>query len=555
MNLKELTMLKCEICGKKYNNYRCLGSHIKQKHNISTKEYYNKYLKKENEGMCECGKETNFETLNLGYRKFCSIKCSRNSNKVKEKQKKTNLEKYGVNNPSKNKEIIEKRKRTNLKKYGFENPSQNLEIKEKKRRTSIKNWGVDNPNELNKIKEKKKQIFLEKYGVDNPNKNEEIVEKRKQTNLKKYGFEHPNKNEEIKNKISRTRKEKFIPILNESLKILDLEIIDNNYINDMFDHNWKCLKCGNIFNSKWDYIKQGNIRCINCFPKEIGYSKAEKEISEFIKLFNLSIVENDRNIIKPHELDIYIPSKNIAIEFDGLYYHSELFKDKNYHLNKTELCESKNIQLIHIFEDEWLFKQDIVKSRLKQLLNLNNDLPKIYARKCEIREIDSKTKNLFLNKYHIQGEDKSNIKLGAFYNNKLISVMTFSKGNISRSFFINKGIYELSRFCSNYSYHIIGIASKLLSHFKKNYEWKEIFSYADRRWSIGNLYKKIGFEFDSFTKPNYWYVKGLNRIHRFNLRKRYDEPKDIPEYILRTKDGYSLIWDCGHYKFTTIKEF
>jgi len=87
-----------------------------------------------------------------------------------------------------------------------------------------------------------------------------------------------------------------------------------------------------------------------------------------------------------------------------------------------------------------------------------------------------------------------------------------------------------------------------------NYEWKEIFSYADRRWSNGDLYYKLGFELDSITKPNYWYSnRNLNRIHRFNLRKKPNEPKDIPEYIIRSKEGYYRIWDCGHLKFKIVK--
>jgi len=154
-----------------------------------------------------------------------------------------------------------------------------------------------------------------------------------------------------------------------------------------------------------------------------------------------------------------------------------------------------------------------------------------------------------LNVYHLQGEDKSVIKLGAFYNEELISVMTFSHGSISRKKLNFEDLWELSRFCSNSNYHIPGIASKLLTYFKRNFQWYKIFSYADRRWSQGELYYKLGFKLDSVTKPNYSYVKNNTRIHRFSLRKKYNEPKDIPEWVLRQKEGYYRIWDCGHYKF------
>jgi len=128
--------------------------------------------------------------------------------------------------------------------------------------------------------------------------------------------------------------------------------------------------------------------------------------------------------------------------------------------------------------------------------------------------------------------------------------MTFSKGNISKGFKTFEGLWELNRFCSNPKYHIPGIASKLLKYFQRNYEWKEIFSYADKRWSNGNLYTKLGFEYVSDTKPNYWYIKDIKRIHRFNLRKTENDPKDISEKLLRLNEGYNVIWDCGNLKYS-----
>jgi len=508
--------VNCQICNKNIG-IKGFSSHLRT-HKILSKEYYDKYLKKENEGIClECGKKTKFNRPSKGYSKFCSLKCSANSNYKKEKIKKTNLEKYGVENPGQNEEIKEKIKKTNIEKYGVKWTSQNKEIREK----------------------------------------------QKETCLKKYGYKYSFQNREIRNKIIRTRKNNYLEngyscsvikwkysYFNNKIKnllnCLNIEFSDDNYIDSLYIHNWKCLKCNNIFQQKWKYIQRG-FQCPICFPKNHGISNGEKELFNFIESIELlEINENCRNIISPYELDIYIPSKNIAIEFDGLYWHSEEYKkNKNYHLNKTKLCEKQNIRLIHIFEDEWIFKKDIVKSRLKQILNVNN-LKKIHARKCQIKEISLKVKNEFLNKYHIQGEDRSSIKLGAFHENELISVITFSKESKNI-----KDVYELNRFCSNYNYHIFGIASKMLTHFKNNYQWKEIFSYADRRWSQGNLYKKIGFELDSVTESNYWYIRNHDyiRIHRFNLRKRPEEPKDIPEWILRSKEGYNRIWDCGHYKF------
>ena len=370
--------------------------------------------------------------------------------------------------------------------------------------------------------------------------NKDIKDKIESGNIKKYGSENYMQSEIFK----KRHFEEVLKILKKyNLKLLSKYIKSNDII------KLKCQVCNNIFKTHHVYLVQGYGKCPICFPKT--RSSGEIELFKFIQSLNLEIIENSNKIIQPYELDIYIPDKSIAIEYNGLYWHNDNnIKNKNYHLDKTELCKSKSIQLIHIFEDEWIFKKEIVKLRLKQILGISS-LIRVHARKCEIKEISPTVKNEFLNKFHLQGEDKSKRKLGAFYNDELVSVMTFSKGNISKGSKNLDGIYELSRFCSKY--HIPGIASKLLSHFKRNYDWKEIFSYADRRWSDGDLYYKLGFELTHITKPNYFYTKGTTRLHRFNFRKKYNEPKNIPEWILRLQDGYYQIWDCGHYKFILKK--
>jgi len=557
--------MNCEICNRECKNYSSLSQHLK-KHNISPNEYYDKYLKKENEGICGCGKYTKFQRLSTGYRKFCSYYCARNSKETKEKFKNTCLEKYDSISPIQNENIKNKRIQNNIKKFGVDYIQQTYEFKRKVEETNLKKYGNKCSLMNDEVQEKRKNTMIRKHGVENPFENHDILNKRKLTYVKKYDVDNPMKNCEIKDKQRKTvfnkynveysfhnekarekNKNNFLLKLNKQLQYLNLKI--NGIYNNSFDEcEWECLICHSKFNQTWQHIQKG-FKCLTCYPRNQGYSKYEKEILEFVNSLNLKTIDNDRFLIKPLELDIYIPSKNLAIEFNGLYYHSEKFKiNKNYHLNKTEICNKNNIRIIHIFEDEWIFKQEIVKSRLKQILSVNNS-KRIHARKCIIKEISPKIKNKFLDLFHIQGCDRSNIKIGAFYNDELVSVMTFSHGNISKGSKNIDGIWELSRFCSNYDYHIPGIASKLFTYFKRNYEWKEIFSYADRRWSQGNVYFKLGFKLDSITKPNYWYVKGLNRIHRFNLRKKSNDPQDIPEWILRSKEGYHRIWDCGHLKF------
>lgn len=346
------------------------------------------------------------------------------------------------------------------------------------------------------------------------------------------------------------------------LKFEEYKIKYNGLFTINFDYlqYWKgdtfnvtCDKCGKTFNSL-----TRTLRCYICNPKLKGFSNNELELLSYIQdELGLIVETNNRKILHGKEIDIYIPSLKIGIEYDGLFWHSEQSgKDKNYHLNKTEMCTQLGIQLIHIFEDEWLNKKEIVKQRLLHILGVST-ATKIYARKCFIKEIDSKTKNEFLNSFHIQGPDKSSVSLGAYYNNELVSLMTFGTQRVAlgtKSASINE--YELIRYTSNPNYRIIGIASKLLSHFIKNYNPKKIISYADRRWSVGNLYEKIGFTKVSNGSPNYWYVNDyLIRYHRFGFRKNILSSKlqvfdsELTEWENMQLNGYDRIWDCGSLKY------
>ena len=244
-------------------------------------------------------------------------------------------------------------------------------------------------------------------------------------------------------------------------------------------------------------------------------------------------------------MDIYIPSHNIAIEYDGLYWHSELHKKSNYHLNKTELCKDKGIQLIHIFEDEWLFKKDVVKSRIQNMLGLTKE--KIFARKCKIKDVNIKDRDIFLDNNHLQGKVRASINLGLYYNNELVSLMTFNKPRLG----IGKGgDYELSRFCNKINTSVVGGASKLLKHFIKIYKPKEIVSYADKRWSNGGLYETLGFDLSHVNKPNYHYIINMKRKHRFNFRKHilkkqgFDTENKTEHQIMLDRNIYR-IYDCG----------
>ncbi len=290
-------------------------------------------------------------------------------------------------------------------------------------------------------------------------------------------------------------------------------------------------------------------------------SRGETEVADFCVeiLPEEDIIICSKKIIAPYELDIYIPGKKLAIEYCGLYWHSEANgKDSKYHVNKQNMCEARGITLLTIFEDEWQNSSHLIKNRIKILTNTMNDVVKIDARKCVVKEIDSYIKALFLNQFHLQGKDIASVNLGLFFENNLVAVMTFAKPSIvraSNTMVNTEGLWELNRFATNYNYSIRGAAGKLLSYFKNNYQWNEIYSYADRRYSTGNLYKTLGFQLTSISRPNYWYVMPgcKTREYRFKYTKgalvkqgfnKYDTEKTIME-----ERGFTRIWDCGHYKF------
>lgn len=302
--------------------------------------------------------------------------------------------------------------------------------------------------------------------------------------------------------------------------------------------------CGTIF-SKWcNNARWKNINCPTC---NAHTSNIEKDILNFV----LSFTTAEKIKIDNKEIDIFSKEYNIGIEVNGVYWHSEdNGKYRKYHLNKTNLAKSHNIKLIQIYEDEIEDKLPIVKARLKSIFGQTKY--RLYGRKCSISEINTKTKNAFLNKYHIQGEDKSTIKLGAFYKNRLIAVMTFGPRRFDK-----KQGYELMRFATISSFNCIGVAGKLLRHFETHHTPQSIISYADKRWSGGNLYFKLGFKHTYDSPPNYFYINKKNGAresrHKYqkhklkNILSNFDP--NISEWKNMKINGFNRIWDCGNMVF------
>ena len=259
-------------------------------------------------------------------------------------------------------------------------------------------------------------------------------------------------------------------------------------------------------------------------------------------------IKFDTTVLKNNEqLDLFMPSKKIAVDFDGVYTNSELnVKGKHYHLGRTKQCSSSGVQLLHIFETEWVEKNAIVKSIINAKLGVFEK--RIFARKCDVRQLESSVKNSFLDKNHLQGSDKSSIKLGLFFNNELVSVMTFGVSRYNKKY-----QYEIHRFCNKLNHQIIGGASKLLNAFHKSHNPTSIITYSDMRYSDGKFYEKLGFTKTGVSNPNYFYFKNsLKLMSRVQFQKhKLHEKLDIFDESLTEWDnmkinGYDRIWDCGN---------
>jgi len=263
---------------------------------------------------------------------------------------------------------------------------------------------------------------------------------------------------------------------------------------------------------------------------------------DFVKRLRPDASHNRRDIIHPYEIDIIVD--NVAIEYCGLFWHSEMKKAKLYHRAKHDMCKEKGIRLIQIFEDEWINNKELIKQKIKNILKLN-DSDRIYARRCKIEEVGIEAKAAFFNTNHIQGNGPSSINYGLMHNEALVACIGFIKNN--------DGSYTLNRYATSCS--VIGGFSKLLNHFERIYNKPKIITFADLRWSDGELYYKTGFKLDKILEPDYFWVKHNQRFHKFNFRhsgglrrlEHYDSSLSEAENM--RNHGFFKIYDAGKLRF------
>ena len=329
----------------------------------------------------------------------------------------------------------------------------------------------------------------------------------------------------------------------EFIEFYKYTIVGGEYVNERS----KLLVC---CPNKHEYVVCFNSFQQGCRCPKCNKSKVEEELRGFINGLNVVSVYNSKLIIPPYEIDIYLPDLKVGIEYHGVYWHSDKFRESIYHKLKADEADKKGIRLIQIFEDEWLNKRDVVERIIKSVLKVDDN--KIYARKCEIIEVFYNEAKKFLNLNHVQGAGNvGKVRLGLRYDNKLVSLMTFSKPSISKNYRnIDVDVWELYKQC--FSIRVVGGFSRLLKYFVNKYKSKRIISYVDRRYFTANSYLKCGFKVLSHTTPNYFYVVGGIRKHRFNFRKdklvKLGYDKNKTEKQITSEMGLCRIYDAGHIK-------
>ena len=523
-------------------------------------------------GLCKvCGRPTKFRNFKSGYPIYCSSKCSNSDPDKKETCRQTVINRYGVENVSKSSVVKDRICNTFKEKYGVEWVGQSKEVQAKQKATCIEKYGVPTPFQMDDFQEKSIQTCRKKYGTDYAVQSQEVKSKITASYIDKTGFTNPSYNPDVIDKRRETNFKNFDGkwftqtdemtqsnhglFLNRHKNIIGET--DSTYIVSCEDN--KCTLCEsktfeidkNVFVQR---SSQSTVICPIKLPLMGNASLAETELLDYIKsIYDGEIETGDRSIISPLELDIVIPDKHIAIEFNGVFWHSDFNPRmcKTYHRDKSLKCRDKGYQLLHIWEDDWYNRKDIIKDYIKSKLGLCSK--RIYARKCHVREIDAHTARLFVDSNHIQGYSNATYKIGLFYDDVLVSVMLVGKLRDMMGSKPKDGHYEIYRVVSREDTEVVGGFSKMLKYFERTYNPECIITYGDLCYTLGNVYLKCGFTDEGLSSPCYsWQINGV-RYHRSNFMKcKLEECRKDPslteDQAMRSRHAYK-VWDAGKIKF------
>jgi len=469
----------------------------------------------------ECNNIVKWQRKN--YASFCSAKCRANSESFKTAKNNTMIERYGHKHALQSELLKSKFKFTMTERYGHEHALQSELLKSKFKSTMLDRHDVEYAMQSDSLKYKAQQTTLEKYGVLNPAQADIIKQKTLQSNHARYNG-HPS--------------QQHISDLAKQI------LLDESQLTELLKHNSVlnvAKKLGVDQYTVYNHIKKYDI------DFKFYCSNFETEIKAVLDNLNLTnIVFNDRNIIHPQELDFYLPDYNLAIECNGDYWHSDLFKSKDYHYNKWQKCKDQNITLLQISESTWHTQKEKIIELIKTHVHIKQK--GIGARQCYISKIDAKSARKFLNKYHLQSFVISTSYWGAYdKQNNLIGVMTFGWTRGSRQ----SRRFELKRWATDNKTHP-GLFSKTFAHAQKELKFNNVVSFSMNDWFTGDVYSQCKFTKGKTLPPSYQYLFNGELKHCSHFTKQQIKLK-LPEHyncILTEKEmmdnaGILRIWDSG----------
>ena len=448
--------------------------------------------------------------------KTCSKECSRVS--LVQNQEKTNLERYGVRNVAMAEQFENKKQSTNLERYGVTHPLKNKVSLDKMKETNLNRYGVEWVSQNSTVHQKQRNTCISRYGVDYAAQSKSVRCKNVITNLNRYGVEYPYQSPMVFKKLrSSINQYKINYIKSKTGYTLTEDQLGCVYLDHRREYSSEFLSelVDYITTNKqpaFDIIKQEykDTRYYTV-AKKYGYdfdyrgsSSYENEIVGWLtNEFNVDVIRNTKSVITPYELDIYIPDRKLAIEFNGSYWHSEKYKSKLYHQEKTKACNELGITLIHIHEHLYIRKKEVFKSIIKSKLGLND---RIFARCCQLTQIGVKEEREFLNKYHLHGYTPSSICYGLYYKDILVSVCSFGKCRFKSDY-----TYELIRNCTIPNVTVVGGLSKAICEFKREFNQRDLICYSDASIS----YNKGS----TLTAPNYIWWRNNLTLSRYQTMK------------------------------------
>lgn len=455
--------------------------------------------------------------------------------------------------PDRIKSRLEKTVKTNLKKYGVKWSSQDPVIREKQKKTCRKKYGVDSPLQSDQVRSQIKDSLLERHGVTTPFLSTNIQEKARETWRQKYGADNPSKNKEVQNKIASSIRKKYgantyaeaVNLSQEALLVLS----DKDQVESYLQQYGNVLAASKIGIDVTSFYRRLRSLGLEHYINRRS-SQAESIIAATLDKLGLFYERNSRRIIPPKEVDFYLPEYNLAIEVNGIYWHSSANQpDPKYHHNKWLGCREKGVTLLSYTDTEIYEKLNIIAAKLRYMASVNKKV--IGARQCKVSAISKEDEFQFLDDYHLQGRLYSRHgSLGAYYNGKLVAVLNWA---------LRPKYLEITRYASDLSLgaSFPGLFSKMVKAMLRQTEYAgDVVSFSDNDHSNGNMYRQSGFIEVAVLGPTYWYtndfvlLENRQKYMKSKIQKQFGiDVSQQTEKELMEDLGYARYYDSGKIKW------